>query len=147
MTRSIDSKAGRRSPASRCSASGGYTLLELVVVLILLGVVAAVVATGLAALRADPAPELRLVIGNARDAAIRRGETIHLRVDRSGAWRMAAGAPERSKLLMSGRLHAPVRAASDLVFSPLGTCASPAESLPPAPNLEIDPLTCQVSPS
>jgi prepilin-type N-terminal cleavage/methylation domain-containing protein len=147
MTRSIGSKAGRRTPASRRSASGGYTLLELVVVLILLGVVAAVVAPGLPALRADPAPELRLVINNARNAAIRRGETVHLRVDRSGAWRMAVGPAERGAPLMSGRLRATVQAATDLVFSPLGTCAAPAESLPPMLNPQIDPLTCQVSPS
>jgi prepilin-type N-terminal cleavage/methylation domain-containing protein len=147
VTRSIRTKAGRRTPASRRSASGGYTLLELIVVLILLGVVAAVVAPGLSSLRADPAPELQLVIGRARDAAIRRGETIHLRVDRSGAWRATAGTAELGEPLGSGRLRAPVQTATDLVFSPLGTCAAPAESLPPALSPEIDPLICQESPS
>ncbi len=110
--------------------------------LVLLAIAAAVVAPSLISSRSESSSELIRVVGGAREAAIRRGETVQLRIDQSGAWQAVAGATPQGGILMSGQLiDAPAQRIA-LVFSPLGTCGPPAES---APVVAFDPLTCEVA--
>jgi prepilin-type N-terminal cleavage/methylation domain-containing protein len=141
------SGTGRGSPG-RCSVFSrgrhlGYTLLEVIVVLVLFAVVATAVAPSLLSLRREQSSALYAVVGNARDAAVRRGEMVRLRVDRSGAWHASAGVTPQGELLMSGRLS-DIREALDLLFSPLGTCALTPEAIPAQALAAIDPLTCEI---
>lgn len=124
----------------------GYTLLEVVVVLAVLAV-AAVVAPSLLSTRPEPTSELRVLVANARQASVGRGETVHLRVERSGLWQILVGSPPRARLHGSGRLSQPVGSRVELVFSPLGSCAPPAGSEPSQALPAYDPLTCEERPS
>jgi prepilin-type N-terminal cleavage/methylation domain-containing protein len=131
------------SPSSwENSGRAGYTLLEIIVVLILLAVATAVVAPGILSPRPEPSSALRALIRNAAEASVRRGETVRLRIDRSGTWEAVAGTPPESEILMSGKLADPPVSATDLIFSPLGTCAPAIES-DPAETHGLNPLTCE----
>lgn len=121
----------------------GYTLLEVIVVLVLLTVAAAVIAPSLFPNPPEPTSEVRTLVDNARKASVRRGEMLHLRIERSGTWQAIVGSPPRRELLMSGRLSHPVSSRVELVFSPLGTCAPTAESGPAVALPAYDALTCQ----
>jgi prepilin-type N-terminal cleavage/methylation domain-containing protein len=141
------SGTGRGSPG-RCSVfsggrSLGYTLVEVIVVLVLLGVAATVVAPSLRSPRPEQSSSLRAVIGNAREAAVRRGEMVRLRIERSGAWHASAGSAPQTELLMSGRLS-DTGELVDLILSPLGSCAQAPEALPAQALAAFDPLTCEI---
>ena len=119
----------------------GFTLVELIVVLVILALAAAIVAPSLISSPSEATTELSRLIGSAREAAVRRGETVLLRTDRTGTWQIVAGTPPRDEILMSGRLTDTPPDRVELVFSPLGTCGPPAESGAAA---GLDPLTCEV---
>jgi prepilin-type N-terminal cleavage/methylation domain-containing protein len=121
----------------------GYTLLEVIVVLVLLAVAATVVAPSLLPPRPEQSSSLRALMGTAREAAVRRGEMVHLRIGQSGAWRASAGSSAQTEPLMSGRL-ADSTEAVDLLFSPLGTCALAPEAIRAQTLAALDPLTCEV---
>lgn len=120
----------------------GFTLVELIVVLVILALGAAIVAPSLVSSASEASSELSRLVGSAREAAVRRGETVQLRINQSGAWQIIAGAPPQGEILISGRLtDAPVDRL-ELVFSPLGTCGPAAES---GSVVDLDPLTCEVA--
>ena len=96
----------------------GFTLLEIVVTLVLLGLAAAMVAP---AFRRDSSPEgdTRTVIAGARESAVRRAQTLILSVDDRGAWRLTPVGDTTS--LGAGVL--PVTGEPlTLRISPLGAC-------------------------
>ncbi len=103
------------------SARAGLTLLELLVVLTLLGLAAALAAPALRPPAAPPATPLARTVAEARATALRRAEALQLDVDSDGGWRLRA----RDSVLARGQLDA--RAAGDalplrLAISPLGVC-------------------------
>src|SRR6266566_2807249 len=114
----------------------GFTLVEMLVVLVLLGLAAALVAPAFVPPRARQT-ELVELIGATRDAAVRRGEVVALHVERSGAWQVEGVA--------AGRLATPLPAAPfTLIVSPLGSCAFDVRSGAAARAIRLDPLTCEV---
>ncbi|HEU4681388.1 MAG TPA: GspH/FimT family protein [Gemmatimonadales bacterium] len=129
-------------PGYSSNAQTGFTMVEVIVVLVLLTLAAAVVAPSLLPSRSESS-ELTSLVRNARETAIRRGETVHLRIDQSGSWQVAAGALTGDEILISGRLTNVPAHGTKLVFSPLGTCGPPAES---ETVLAFDPLTCELTP-
>jgi prepilin-type N-terminal cleavage/methylation domain-containing protein len=126
---------------SRKPGQSGYTLLEVIVVLVLLTIAAALVAPSLLPGRANPSSPVSQLVASARAASVRRGEMIHLRIDRAGNWEARTG--NASQPLMSGRLSDPPKGAVDLILSPLGTCASSVGSTPIETPTGLDPLTCE----
>lgn len=114
--------------------------------LILLAVAATIVAPSLLPSRPEQ-PALGTLVERARDASVRRGQPVRLRIDRSGAWQAVAGTAPRSELLISGRLPDPPAGPIDLIFSPLGTCAPAVESDPAGSLAAYDALTCEAPPS
>jgi len=127
-------------------ASVGFTLLEVVVVLVLLALAAAVVAPSLLSTRPENASEIQALVGSTRQAAVRRGETVHLRIDRTGAWQAIAGTEPGQDPMMSGQLAGPPASPADLIFSPFGTCAPAVESAADETLAAFDPLTCEAPP-
>jgi len=112
--------------------ASGFTLLEIVVTLVLLGLAAAMVAP---AFRRDPNPEgeMRAVVAGARESAVRRAQTLVLRVDDRGAWRLTPVGDTisiRSGVLSGGPLT--------LRISPLGACFHDEPSLAP----DWDAIAC-----
>jgi prepilin-type N-terminal cleavage/methylation domain-containing protein len=122
----------------------GFTLIEILVVLLLIGMAAAVAMPALLRSRA-PESSLRTLLGNAREAAIRRGETVYLRIGASGKWRIdgsaAAGA---SDSLLTGQIE-PLPGPLTLLVSPTGTCMLDVPSVMAAPDIQLDPLTCELA--
>ena len=123
-----------RPRSELAAARRGVTLLELLVVLLLLGLAAALVAPVLrlptergAAAGSDP---LARAADAARDLALRRGESLVLAVAPDGRWSVApaerTAAADGAPLLL-GRLDggAPARALR-VVVSALGTCVPDA---------------------
>jgi len=115
----------------------GFTLVEMLVVLVLLGLAAALVAPAFITTPAKQTAELVELIGATRDAAVRRGEMVSLHVVRSGAWQVEGVA--------TGKLATPLAAAPfTLVVSPIGSCAFDVRSDAAAQAINLDPLTCEV---
>jgi prepilin-type N-terminal cleavage/methylation domain-containing protein len=130
---------------TRSHPRSGYTLLEVIVVLVLLAVAAAVVAPSLLDSRPDRSSALQTLVSQARAASVRRGVVVRLTIDRSGVWRATVGTGSQRELLMAGRLVDSPETATDLLFSPLGTCG-PAVPSDPQTLDEYDPLTCEERP-
>lgn len=122
-------------------------MVEVIVILVLLALATAIVAPSLLTSPAEKSSEMEALMSSARTAAIRRGEMVRLRIDRSGAWRAVAGTPPQTEVLLSGQLVDPPANVTDLLFSPIGTCAPTLESDPPEILLALDPLTCEAGPS
>jgi prepilin-type N-terminal cleavage/methylation domain-containing protein len=123
--------------------SGGFTLIEMLVVLVLLGMAAALAAPALRSFR--PArPAQGALIPGARDAAARRGETVYLRIAESGEWRMEGAASSDAGPLATGRVEPFPGLPLTIIVSPLGSCAFDLRSAQAAHLIRLDPLTCKV---
>jgi prepilin-type N-terminal cleavage/methylation domain-containing protein len=123
--------------------SGGFTLIEMLVVLVLLGMAAALAAPALRSLD-PPRPALSSLIPGARDAAARRGETVYLRIAKSGEWRMEGAASSGAGPLATGRVDPFPGLPLTIIVSPLGSCAFDLRSTEAARSIRLDPLTCKV---
>ena len=114
-----------------------FTLVELLVVLVVLGLASALVAPGLIFPEPADTPPVDRLLRGAVDLAGAREQTVELVVDDGGAWRIEAGAPaetlERGRLDYDGPPFA-------LSVSPLGTCGARPGLDPP---FAFDPLTCE----
>jgi prepilin-type N-terminal cleavage/methylation domain-containing protein len=120
----------------------GFTLLELVVVLIVLALAAAL---AVPTLRRQPAPrgsELASLILGSREAAARRGETVRLTISSSGIWRMEGAASAGDAPFQSGRVEPFPGVPLTLNVSPVGICGFDARSASTASVIRLDPLTC-----
>jgi prepilin-type N-terminal cleavage/methylation domain-containing protein len=116
----------------------GYTLIEMIVVLLLLTIAASVVAPSFILPRHDDESSLRNIVQSGRAAAVRRGEIVRLRIAGSGQWQLIAG----RTVLSSGRLS-DTRGSAELLFSPLGSCGPVPEDPVPEALANLDPLTCE----
>ena len=123
----------------------GYTLIEVIVVLVLMALATALVAPALVTPR-DHTAAITDVIGHGRALAIRRAEAVELRVAPSGAWRLDGIASSEAGPLATGTMTAPPAAAITLVFSPLGACAPDVATAVAATSLHLNPLTCEAAP-
>ncbi|HEX2636185.1 MAG TPA: type II secretion system protein [Gemmatimonadales bacterium] len=125
------------------SKSRGFTLIELLVVLIIMGVAAALTAPAL--LKAPPRkPPLEELIATARQVAARRGETMYLRVEQGGAWRLEGAASEPAALAAAGHVPGFPGLPVALAISPLGSCSFEVAVPPTARPFRLDPLTCRI---
>jgi prepilin-type N-terminal cleavage/methylation domain-containing protein len=123
----------------------GFTLVELLVVLVVMGLMVGLVAPAVVPRSApDERGSLAPVIRFAREAAVRRSEIVHLRIDASGAWRVEGASSSEDEPLASGRIDRYGVAAATLIASPIGTCAFDVRSSHTAKAFQLDPLTCEL---
>jgi prepilin-type N-terminal cleavage/methylation domain-containing protein len=120
----------------------GYTLIEMIVVLLLLTIAATVVAPSFLVAPKDASSTLRTIVRNGRAAAVRRGEPVRLRISESGEWQISAAGDSSRDVVAAGRIS-DTRGSADLLFSPLGTCGSVPEDPMPDALASLDPLTCE----
>jgi prepilin-type N-terminal cleavage/methylation domain-containing protein len=125
----------------------GYTLIEVLVVLVLLGLSAALAVPALLPPRHDASGAPR-VIAQARETAVRRGEVVYLRVEANGAWHIeAGGGTEGARMegtLARGRVAPFARAPLTLRNAPVGSCAFDVQSLATGAEPAVDLPTCDV---
>ncbi|HEV7366314.1 MAG TPA: prepilin-type N-terminal cleavage/methylation domain-containing protein [Gemmatimonadales bacterium] len=123
----------------------GFTLLEMLVVLLLIGMAAALAAPML--LRTNPARSgFDELIAIAREAAVKRGEVLYLRVSTSGQWSLEAASAPTADPLASGHVGS-VGGPFTLMISPNGSCMFDVPTVARGTALQLDPLTCEVQPS
>ncbi len=120
-----------------------FTLLELLVVLVLLGLSAAVVLPSFR-LPAPTGPES--APQRARALAVRRGESVRLATDHAGRWQVVATADTDGTILLAGGggSASDSGAAGSIVISALGLCLPEGHSA--AGTSAWDPVRCAVTP-
>lgn len=122
---------------------GGFTLVEVIVVLILLGLAAGLVAPAIIFREGGERSQLAQVIVGARDLAARRGESLHLRMAESGEWTVEGAASIEEGVIAGGRIDDFRGPSFTLVVSPIGTCGFDVRSTEAALAIPVDPLTCE----
>lgn len=117
--------------------ASGFTLLEIVVTLVLLGLAAALVAP---AFRAETSPDegLQSILATTREAAVRRAQTLVLQVDDRGAWRIVPSGD--SSAIGSGRFTDGTRDLRIRV-NPLGACFNEGAS----GAVALDAVACAIT--
>jgi prepilin-type N-terminal cleavage/methylation domain-containing protein len=121
----------------------GFTLVEILVVLILMGIMAGLVAPSIIGTGQsdDPVSELRELVRSASAAAVKRGEVVQLSLASTGQWDLVGTASSPPDEIASGRLKSSGPAMT-LLFSPLGTCAPDLRSEEATVALALDPIMC-----
>lgn len=102
-------------------ARRGFTLVEVVVALVLLGLMAGLTAVSLRPPQAPARGELDRVIATGRSTALRRAQALELRVETNGQWWLRPDQGGDDPALASGRVL-PVSSALHLRIDALGTC-------------------------
>ena len=126
----------------RHRSSTGFTLLELIVVLVVLMLAAALAAPALVGTPDHRATGLDALILGAREAAARRGETVRLSIGASGEWRLEGSASTAKAPIQSGEVEAFPGLPFTLIVSPVGSCGFDARSAAADSVVRLDPLTC-----
>jgi prepilin-type N-terminal cleavage/methylation domain-containing protein len=125
----------------------GFTLVELLVVLVVMGLMVGLVAPALIPRRAPGERDsLAAAVRFARDVALRRSEVVYLRVEPSGDWRVEGASSQQDGVLASGRVDGYQGGGATLVASPIGTCGFDGRS-GRASEIALDPLTCELRPA
>lgn len=114
----------------------GVTLLELLIVLVLMTVAAALVLPAFGARPASAETAQARVIAAARRTAIRRAEPLRMRMFADGAWSIRS--QRDGALVDSGSVHEALPA-SDVLVDPLGSCIPVGQS---TGVMTFDPLSC-----
>lgn len=116
----------------------GVTLIELLVVLTLIGLAAALTAPALLRDRVEPVPDAGRVVAYARAVALRRAETLALRVERDGRWTLAVARGDSLPVA-----HGVIGAAAParLLVTPLGLCIPDDD----ASTVAWDPSACRAA--
>jgi prepilin-type N-terminal cleavage/methylation domain-containing protein len=122
----------------------GFTLLEILVVLILMGIATGLVIPVLLPPRGPDVSPVSDLVRSARQTAARRGETLYVTVSASGQWRFDGAASLEEGPLASGTLDNYRAPGGTLVVSPIGTCAFDVRSGGAAQAIPLDHLTCEV---
>lgn len=131
----------RPSRSAPAGGAPGFTLVELLVVFVLVGLLAALTAPALLPPEPESSPVAEL-LRDARRLAARRSETVFLRVAPDGAWTLEGSSSRAAGPLARGRLADLAGPGFRLEVSPLGTCGLDAPSSA-AVELPVDPLTCE----
>lgn len=114
----------------------GVTLLELLIVLVLMTVAAALVLPAFGARPASTETAQARVVAAARRTAIRRAEPLRMRLSADGAWSIRS--QRDGALIDSGRVREALPP-SDVLVDPLGSCIPVGQS---AGVVTFDPLAC-----
>ena len=112
----------------------GFTLLEIVVTLVLLGLAAAMVAPAFQR-NTSRDSDVGAIVASAREAAVRRAQTLVLHVDDRGAWRLT---PVRDTASISSGVLPQSRKPLTVRISPLGACFHEEPSIAP----KWDAISC-----
>jgi prepilin-type N-terminal cleavage/methylation domain-containing protein len=133
----------RRGAEPRAFRRRGFTLLEVIIVLLLMAMATALVAPSIGSRQPSSRDELAALLQVARVAAVRRGEVVTVTVAASGQWRLDGDASAADGPIATGQLGAKPAAALTVAVSPLGGCAPALDSASTVLLASVDPLTCE----
>jgi prepilin-type N-terminal cleavage/methylation domain-containing protein len=119
----------------------GFTLIEVLIVLVILGLLVALVAPAPLFSRRGPEEALNEVIDAARRAAVQRAGTVTLLLDSEGGWMLEAEG--EAEPLRTGTLESPPSSPLRLDISPLGACMIDSYAAS-APQYTVDPVRCRL---
>lgn len=120
----------------------GFTLLEVVVVLVLIGLTTTLVAPALLSPSDEPSASLQGVIRHAQHLSLRRGETLVLEVSTERRWTVL-GSAVAGDVVDTGALEGDApRGRVELWVNPVGSCGGPLELAASDWMPPLDPLTC-----
>lgn len=124
----------------------GFTLIELVVVLLVMGLATALVGPSLLPPAAQRPTSLQRVVSDAQAAAIRRGEPVLLVVDAGGGWTAYTATASAEGALGTGVLEGEARPAAPftLRIAPTGSCGVELAGDTTGWRPALDLLTCRV---
>jgi prepilin-type N-terminal cleavage/methylation domain-containing protein len=122
-------------------ARRGFTLVEVIVVLVVMSIAVAVVGVAFVPRRPDDLEQLEALVQYARSTAVRRAETMRLDVAPSGAW-VLRGSTAGGDSVASGRVKRGLKERITVLFSAFGTCAPDLRSELAATPLPLDPTAC-----
>jgi len=142
---------GEHSPGQVLSEAaawlGAHVMLVMAVaavVLVLIGMAAALAAPVL--LRMSPGRSgFEELLATGREAAIRRGQVLYLRVGSSGQWVLETANAPTTDSLASGRVEwtgGPLT----LMLSPTGSCMPDVATVSRGASIRLDPFSCEVQP-
>jgi prepilin-type N-terminal cleavage/methylation domain-containing protein len=114
---------GAARPGRPARAPAGITLLELVVVLAVMGLAAALVAPATVT-RVSDASTLTAVVDAGRANAIGRAQSLALTVGATGEWALRPLPPDDSVLVLAGVLEERPPRALRIILGPLGNCTA-----------------------
>jgi prepilin-type N-terminal cleavage/methylation domain-containing protein len=114
----------------------GVTLLELLIVLVLMTVAAALVLPTFRARPAEVESAQARVIATARRSAIRRAEPLRVRLFGDGAWSIRS---QRDGALVDSGSVREALPSLEMLVDPLGSCIPVGQS---AAVVTFDPLSC-----
>ena len=123
---------------ARLGSRVAFTLLEIIVTLVILGLAAALVAP---VFRTDAPDEgLRSVLAATRETAVRRAQTLVLQVDDRGSWRIVGSGD--SAMLGTGHF---ADGTKDLRIrvNPLGACFNEGARS----TVTLDAIACAITPT
>ncbi len=143
-----------RPVRKRGDCESGFTLLELIVVLALMGLAMAVVAPSFVLRPPSPDESVQRVVSSARRVAMRRAQTVTLEIDGGGSWRVRADARDVPEVLLNGELGQSLPGGVHLRITPFGMCLPEQRSGDDGQRMTgsgasgrgsvFDPLTCSL---
>ncbi|MEO5580866.1 MAG: type II secretion system protein [Gemmatimonadaceae bacterium] len=142
-------------PVRKCGdCESGFTLLELIVALALMGLAMAVVAPSFVLRPPSSDESVQRVVSSARRVAMRRAQTVTLDIDGGGSWRVTADGRDVPEVLLNGELDQSLPGGVHLRITPLGLCLTEQRSADDGRRMTVsgasargsvfDPLTCSL---
>lgn len=113
-------------------------------VLILMGLAAALVVPAVLPPPREDVPSITALVQTARQSAVRRGEVVYLGITTNGDWRLDGAASLETGPFAAGRLGEYDGPQATLMVSPLGACSFDVLSNEARARIQLAPLTCEV---
>ena len=120
----------------------GLTLIEVMIVIAILAIMAAIVYPIIFAQKPTPAATEMAVVEHAKALAIARAEPVRVTIERDGTWQIVSEAAPDSAPLAFGALSEAPPEGLVLRVTQLGTCL-PVESAAAHEGSAVDAVSCK----
>ncbi len=123
----------------------GLTLIEVMIVIAILAIIAAIVYPNVFRQQPTPAASEMTVVEQAKALAIARAEPLRVSIERDGTWQIVSDAAPGSTPLASGSLSEAPPQALVLRVTELGACL-PVEGATAIEGAAVDAVSCSKRP-
>jgi prepilin-type N-terminal cleavage/methylation domain-containing protein len=123
----------------------GLTLIEVMIVIAILAIMAAIVYPNVFRPKPTPAATEMTVVEQAKAIAIARAEVVRVSIERDGTWQIVSETSPGTTPLAAGSLAEAPPQPLVLRVTALGTCL-PVEGVPPNEGVALDAVSCSKRP-